>query len=60
MQPDYGPRTDMTCPTSGGSTTLVNGDESLVIPKHQHMGCVYAELGEGEDHTVGVYRKTSY
>lgn len=59
MQPSYGPRTDNECPTSGGDTTLVNGDERLVIPMHEKMTCTYSPLGEDDSHVQSVYREHS-
>lgn len=61
MQPTYGPVTDMTCPTSGGATVLVNGNEADVIPKHEHMLCVSGDLSNEDDsHCMGVYQRAPY
>lgn len=62
MQPDYGPVTDNTHPTDGGTRTIITGNEwPYISEQHQGMACVRAELGEGEDHTQGEYAgKTHY
>lgn len=60
MQPTYGPRTDNICPTAGGSTVLVNGDERLVIPVQEKMACVHSDLAEDDSHVQGVYREQNF
>ena len=61
MQPTYGPRTDNTCPTTGGDKNIVNGDERDVIPTYEKMGAVSGDLsGEDDSHCVGVYQRAGF
>jgi len=61
MQPTYGPVTDNTCPTSGGSTVLVNGNEADVIPMQEKMANVSGDLSNEDDsHCVGVYQRADF
>lgn len=61
MQPTYGPVTDNTCPTAGGKTTIVQGNEALVIPMHEKMACVSGDLSNEDDSNCqGVYRRADY
>lgn len=59
-QPTYGPVTDNTKPTDGGTTTVVTGDERYATDKCvQGTAGVYAPLGEDDSHVQGVYRRHS-
>lgn len=58
QQPYYGPVTDNTCPTDGGTTTVITGNEWPYVNKlSEQMACVYSPLGEDDSHVVGVYRE---
>lgn len=60
MQPTYGPVTDNTCPTTGGSTVIVNGNEADVIPTQEHMSVAVSPLSEDDSHVQGIYRETNF
>lgn len=62
MQPYYGPVTDNTCLTDGGTSTIVTGNEWPYVNKiSERMGYTVAPLGmEDDSHVQGVYRKADF
>lgn len=62
MQPSYGPVTDNTFPTDGGTTTVVTGDEWPYVNKQvENTMCTKGPLSNEDDsHCQGVYRRAGY
>ena len=62
VQPTYGPVTDNTHLTTGGSTVLVNGQErDAILATYEGMTCATAPLSNEDDsNCVGVYQRASY
>lgn len=61
MQPSYATPTDNTCPTDGGSTVIVTGDEWPYINKQEKMTVRTGTLSfEDDSHVQGIYRESDF
>ena len=61
MAPTFGPQTNDSCPTAGGDTRLINGNEADVIPMQEKMAVRSGPLSNEDDsHVQGVYREQDF
>lgn len=61
MQPTYGPCTDNTHLTTGGSTVLVNGQEcEAIVATYEPMAVAVSGLSEDDSHVQGIYREQNF